>query len=97
MKYGVWFPPGKRWTNGSKYPKDGFHTFQEAEDYRTMKAGGNFEIREVLPDGTPGQTFTSAPVQQPTAVVYGAHCKTCREYNEYVPKSDTYVCYGCTH
>lgn len=26
---------------------------------------------------------------------YGAHCKRCNEYNDYVEKSDDYICYGC--
>jgi hypothetical protein len=33
----------------------------------------------------------------PTAVAYGAKCSKCQDYNEYAPKSDTYVCYRCKH
>lgn len=106
MKYGIWFPQDKRWTKATFYPKDGFNTFQEAVDFRkkAIGFGSNFVVRIVNVDGSPGSFVNEngtiqddAPTYATTipSIVYGAHCKKCGEYNQYVPQSDTFVCFGC--
>lgn len=38
------------------------------------------------------QTQVNSPI-----IEYGAECRICNTYNEYAPKSDSYVCYSCKH
>jgi hypothetical protein len=52
---------------------------------------GNFYWREV--NMTPaGRVVVIGTISQS-----GAKCKRCGEYNEFVPASDTFTCYGCRH
>lgn len=34
-------------------------------------------------------------IDPPPPIKYGATCKRCNEFNEYVEASDSFVCYGC--
>jgi hypothetical protein len=108
-KYNVWYPKDKRWTNGAhktlgQQSQKNPHRLspQEADIYRTDACCGStheFEIREVLADGSPGDLWhplvevPMAPIRSATAAPINDHvCPAC--WNDKCSKTEK-SCWKC--